>query len=94
MQFLILVCVDRDDCDVDDCEDDDDDAEVDRLCLNDNDDLIQPYFRKPSGYGVATGQMGIEAADFNDMHHTKYVIYYNLILSHFSLNTFCPILTY
>lgn len=61
----------RDDCDADECEDDDDGAEVDRLCLNDNDDLIQSYFRKPSGYGVATAQLEIEAAGPIDPHHNK-----------------------
>lgn len=61
----------RDDCDADEGEDDDDDAEVDRLCLNDNDELIQSYFRKPSGYGVTAGQIGLEASGFSDSHHNK-----------------------
>lgn len=61
------VAIPKDDCDVDECDEDEDDgAEIDRLCLNDNDDLIQSYFRKPSGYGVTTGQIGIDAACFNE----------------------------
>lgn len=58
-----LGCKNREDCDADEYEDGDD--EVDRLCLNhDNDDLMQPNFRKPpnpSGYAPAAGSAG-----FND----------------------------
>lgn len=63
--------ISRDDCDADECDDEDDGGEVDRLCLNDNNDLIQSYFRKQGGYGVAAGQMEIEAAGFSDAHHAK-----------------------